>query len=122
MKGLAEMTNQSSTLREPEREQDRLRPPTHPTTINSSATKTESLDATKRLEVDRSSPSPTRLQSSPTSLAFYPRKNNREYSDPPATTTNNDHNKSIIEDERDRPRSPEDDAMSNDVGEFVFDF
>lgn len=112
------MTNQSTALREPEREQDRLRPPTHPTTINSSATKTESLDATKRLEVDRSSPSPTRLQSPPTSLAFYPRKNNRDYSEPPATTTNNDH-ASIIEDERDRPRSPEDDAMSNDVGKML---
>lgn len=59
MKGLAEMTNQSSALREPEREQELLRPPPHLTP------KSETLDATissnpKRLKPERSSPSPTR--------------------------------------------------------------
>lgn len=58
MKGLAEMTNQSSALREPEREQEHLRPPPHITP------KSETLDATissnpKRLKSDRSSQSPT---------------------------------------------------------------
>lgn len=55
------MTNQSSALREPEREQDHLRPP-HLTP------KSDILEATaatnsKRLKTERCSPSPTRLQS-----------------------------------------------------------
>lgn len=112
VKGLAEMTNQSTTFREPEHEPDRLRPPpptTHP------ASRPESLDATQRLEPDKKSPSPTRLQLSPTPLALYHRKSNREYTDPPDITTNNQSTYNI-KNEHSREPTTEDDAMSNDMG------
>ncbi|XP_031628959.1 broad-complex core protein isoforms 1/2/3/4/5 isoform X2 [Contarinia nasturtii] len=58
VKGLAEMTNQSSALREPEREQDRLRPPTSsPQNLDATATTTTTNSSLKRL---RCSPSPPR--------------------------------------------------------------
>lgn len=56
------MTNQSSALREPEREQDHLRPPAHLTpkseTLDTTTTSTNSN--AKRLKPERCSPSPTR--------------------------------------------------------------
>lgn len=122
VKGLAEMTNQNTALREPEREQERLRPATNSA---SSRPQSDSLDATtpKRIEPERCSPSPTRLQTSPTPLALYHRKSNREYSAEPPEITNHDHhhhsspdNDSIADDCR--SPTPEDDAMSNDVGMF----
>lgn len=60
MKGLAEMTNQSSALREPEREPDHLRPP-H---LNPKSDILEATAATnaKRLKSERCSPSPTRIR------------------------------------------------------------
>lgn len=117
VKGLAEMTNQSTALREPEREPDCLRPPS---LSSASRPPSDSLEATttattpKRLETDRCTPSPTRLQLSPTPLALYHRKINRDYSEPPETI-NNEHTGSNNDDRR--SQSPdEDDAMSNDVG------
>lgn len=119
------MTNQSTALRDPEREPERLRPPIH-----SSACKTEPLDATKRLESDQCSPSPTRLQSpSPSSIPIYPRKSNRDYIELPASL-NSDHTSTsgVTSDERIRSGKTqnegldddddEDVSMLNDVGEF----
>lgn len=103
------MTNQSTALRDTEREQDRLRPPTHP------VCKTEPLDATKRIEPERCTPSPSRLHSTPSPLSLYPRKTNRDYGDPPTVLSNSDH--TTPQDER--PKTPEDDSMANDVGEFI---
>lgn len=121
------MTNQSTALRDPEREPERLRPPIH-----SSACKTEPLDATKRLESDQCSPSPTRLQSpSPSSIPIFPRKSNRDYIELPASL-NSDHTTTsgVIPDERIRCGKTqsegldddEDEAMLNDVGEFQMQF
>lgn len=117
MKGLAEMTNQSTALRETEREPDRLRP--------HSAPKSEVIDSTllsgkTRLEqTERCSPSsPTRLQqssSSPTPLALYQRKI-REHNNEVLLHTINDDGM-ITKDER--PNSPDDDGMSlhsTDIG------
>ncbi|XP_037920976.1 protein tramtrack, beta isoform isoform X5 [Hermetia illucens] len=100
VKGLAEMTNQNSALREPEREPDRLRPhsqpkpsscgetpievsgqstptPTPQSSSNSSSTVT-AINATSlslKREGEACSPSsPKRLQSSPTPLDLYQRK------------------------------------------------
>lgn len=69
VKGLAEMTNQSSALRESEREQEHLRPPLNLTPKSETLDTTTSTNATnstnsKRLKPERCSPSPTRQQQS----------------------------------------------------------
>lgn len=55
------MTNQSSTLREPERESDHLRPPLHVTPKSESLEATINCSSSKRLKPERGTPSPTRL-------------------------------------------------------------
>lgn len=119
------MTNQNPALRDPEREPDRLRPPIH-----LSSCKTEPLDATKRLESEQCSQSPTRLHSSsPSSLPIYARKSNRgDYIEIPASL-NSDHTTTsgVNSDERirggvnqsDAPDDDEDDAMMSDTGKLL---
>lgn len=119
------MTNQSTALRETEREPDRLRP--------HSAPKSEVIDSTllsgkTRLEqTERCSPSsPTaRLQqssSSPTPLALYQRKIREQNNEVLLHTINDDG--MITKDER--PNSPDDDGMSlhsTDIGkDFIFNY
>lgn len=147
VKGLAEMTNQSTALREPEREPERLRPHSIPTkpepienaasTIKSSITTTSlsSLTLPTRLDNERNSPtSPPRLQTphSPTTpLALFQKKltnRDREHHShesniaaasaaSAASTRISPHNDSPFIPKEERASSPDDDGMSNDVGE-----
>lgn len=148
VKGLAEMTNQNTALREPEREPERLRPHSIPSkseslenaasTIKSSVTTTtttsSSLSLQMRLDNERNSPtSPPRLQTphSPTTpLALYQKKltnrdrehHSHESSGATATSTriSPHHNDSPFIPKEERASSPDDDGMSNDVGELDF--
>lgn len=131
------MTNQNTALREPEREPERLRPHSVTTktepldTISTNSIKqttstiTSSSSTSSRLDTERcspSSPSSTRLQShSPTTpLALYQRKNNRDHQLNETQVSPNNEQNYIGKEER--PSTPDDDTMSNDVGEKLSNF
>ena len=143
MKGLAEMTNQNTALRETEREPERLRPNSapKPETMESSSSSTSSVKASRLESTERCTPSPTRLPSttSPLPLDLF-RKSSRVHSPPSQRNLTNDdqhhhnihqhhhhhhhqHRQQQISPTDDRPSSPEDDDAismhSSDVGKSI---
>lgn len=131
VKGLAEMTNQNTALREPDRETDRIRlhTPNAANNTSSSSVKSEILELSNkhRLENDTCSPSPpTRIPSSPSSALYH-----RKITPTTSTTTSSGshHIDALIKEEatsndhhsHHRPNSMEDDddedmMNKNEVG------
>lgn len=131
------MTNQSTDSREPEREPERLRSHSIPSKSEPPENSTSSLKSTiattltlpTRLDSELSSPtSPTRLQTqqhSPTTpIDLYKTSLNRDRdhhlhdsSLPISATRTSPYDEPSFVPKEERASSPDDDGMSNDVGE-----